>query len=140
MKAQITEFKKFMQQRRDAAAAYVNGEIAPLRALTTKTSPATFFGPGGGTIEGAKKVFSDYERGAGMFQPGSTSQLKILQMEAGNGIAFWSGLQRANVRMKGKKQPVPMELRITEVFREENGQWMLVHRHADMLAKPQGKK
>jgi ketosteroid isomerase-like protein len=30
--------------------------------------------------------------------------------------------------------PTPLDLRVTEVFRRADGEWKLVHRHADPLA------
>jgi len=34
-------------------------------------------------------------------------------------------------------QPAAMDLRVTEIFRREKGEWRLVHRHADPHANAQ---
>ena len=131
------DFERFMKQRTAAAQAYVSGDPGPLSELTAKTSDATFFGPRGGHTHGAAEVAARYQRDAKAFAAGSETELEILHMGASDGIGYWVGHQRANARMQGQDQPVPMSLRITEIFRREGDAWKLIHRHADMLTSEQ---
>jgi hypothetical protein len=78
---------------------------------------------------------SRYESDAQLFEPGSTSEFEILDMAAGDTVAYWTGYQKAQACMKGKPEAVAMTLRVTEVFRLEGEAWKLVHRHADPLAE-----
>lgn len=134
-------FEEFMKQREVAAIAYVSGDAAPVGGLITQHSPSSFFGPMGGHVEGAKKVWSTHQHGAEQFQAGGESRLEILHMGASDGIAYWVGLQHATVHMGKSAKATPMSLRVTEVFRYEDDEWKLIHRHADMLAsEPEGKK
>ena len=48
-------------------------------------------------------------------------------------LGYWTGVQHSESMMKGKDKPISMQLRVTEVFRKEGGEWNLVHRHADMI-------
>ena len=127
-------FENLLDERDEIAAAYLNGDGAPLDAIVTRTDPATFMSPGGDTLKGAAVVAQRYATDAASFAKGS-SKLEILQSGSGQ-LAFWAGIQHAEVRTKGKDAAVPMTLRVTEVFRFEGGAWKLIHRHAD-IGKPQ---
>lgn len=54
----------------------------------------------------------------------------MLNAAGGGHLAYWTGLQHAEAILGGKT--IPMTLRITELFRFEDGGWKLIHRHADM--------
>ena len=139
MNDDLHDFAQFMQQREAAAQAYVRGDAKPLGQLVTHELPATFFGPHGGYRQNAD-VFATYESDAAVFAQGSETHFEIPHMAARDGVAYWVGFQKATAYLQGQAAAIPMNLRVTEVFRREAGIWKLVHRHADMLAVEEEKK
>lgn len=126
-------FDEFMKRRESVSLDYINGNSATLIGISTAHDPATFFPPSGDLIEGAVAVNASNEKGAILFREGSTGGFEVLQSWSEGNLGFWTGLQRAKIRMAGQDREVPMSLRVTEVFRREEGEWKLVHRHADIL-------
>lgn len=129
------DFETFMNARQHAANAYVSGNAGPLARMAALELPATFMCPGGGAVHGAQAVWDRYARDAQSFYDGGMSEFEILEMAAGDSVAYWTGYQKATVHMHGKPDAMPMKLRVTEVFRVEGDAWKLVHRHADFLTE-----
>lgn len=131
------DFDKFLKQREEASTAFVNGDFDPLGQVSSEVSPATIFGPKGDCVQDAKNVNAANAKTAKLFKASSKNAFEILHKGASDSLAYWVGIQRSVVQMDGQKEDIPMDLRITEIFRRENGLWKLFHRHADTL-KPDG--
>jgi ketosteroid isomerase-like protein len=127
------DFEEFMKEREMASGAFVNGDFSPLAKISTQTSPATIFGPKGDCVQDAEKVNEANAKGSKAFKPGSKNSFEVMHMASDENLGYWVGIQHSVVQMQGKEQPVPMDLRVTEIFRRENGVWKLMHRHADRL-------
>jgi len=127
------DFDTFLARREAISGDYINGKAGPLVDISTVQDPATFFPPSGDRVKGAKKVNAANEHGAKAFGKGSTGRFEVMQSGSSGGVGYWTGIQHADVMMKGKDKPVAMQLRTTEIFRVEDGAWKLIHRHADML-------
>ncbi|MCA9517426.1 MAG: nuclear transport factor 2 family protein [Myxococcales bacterium] len=132
------KFETFMARREAAARAFVTGDAEPVVALSTETGTATFFDPGGGFTEGAAAIDAGNREGAASFAPGGATRFEIKDHGASGDLAFWTGYQVAEVVLADGKKRVPMRLRVTEVFRREEGGWRMVHRHASMAKDERG--
>lgn len=122
-------FNDFMKTRDSAASAFSRGQPDEVLALTTSKEPATFFGPYGQTMQGPDVVRKYYEGVRDQFGTGGKGHLEILHSGESGDLAYWCGFQKAAIELEGKL--VQTDLRVTELFRRENGDWKLVHRHAD---------
>ncbi|PTM96608.1 nuclear transport factor 2 family protein [Mycoplana dimorpha] len=129
------DFHAFIQKRKEVARAYINGDAGPLGEIAAAASPASFFHPRGPVVEGAEPVLARYVDDAASFEAGGESDMEVIHMGHDGKIGYWVGFQNATARVKGVPDPVPMRLRVTEIFRRANGQWQLVHRHADLVDK-----
>lgn len=127
------DFTTYFTRRKEASDAFVAGDVEPLLAVSTATAPASIFGPAGTVVEGPVEVNTGNARGASGFTGADRNDLEESHSGASGDLAYWTGVQRSVVHVAGQDDPVPMDLRVTELYRREGGEWKLFHRHADLL-------
>ncbi|QKE83117.1 DUF4440 domain-containing protein [Arthrobacter sp. NEB 688] len=126
-------FSAYLGRRKTASDAFVAGDVGPLLAVSTGCDPATILGPGGTVVTGAEAVNAANADGAARMAGSERNDLETLHSGEEGEIAWWVGVQRSVVSVAGQEGAVPMDLRVTELYRREDGSWKLFHRHADRL-------
>ncbi|UQA77806.1 hypothetical protein K2F45_12800 [Sphingobacterium siyangense] len=131
----LLDFEKFMTIRLKASTDFVEGHFDSLKDISVSNEPATIFPPKGIYISGVLQVNDFNQKGASNFLPGAQNKFEVIHQDASDTLAYWTGIQRSSVNIKGQDTVVIFNLRITEIFRKEQGTWKLMHRHADTLAE-----
>jgi ketosteroid isomerase-like protein len=52
-------------------------------------------------------------------------------------LAYLVEMERFEAKVGAREDATPVTLRVTSIFRPEDGPWKLVHRHADPISTPQ---
>jgi hypothetical protein len=128
-------FERFLQQFEAANSAFLNGDSRPWLAMVTADEPASIFGGFGGLGEaGVEAVRNRYLLAARAFLPsGAEVDIDYLVKDVQGRLAYTVAIERADVRYAGQTEVRPQVLRVTMMFRFEQGGWKIVHRHADMM-------
>lgn len=125
-------FAEFLDRRENASHAYIRGDAGPLDSMLTEHEPATFLPPSGAVISGVENTRTAQVHGAAAFGEDGRGHFEVVAQGSDDTFGYWTGRQVATVSMGGG-DPMEMVLRVTELFRVEDGQWRLVHRHADVV-------
>jgi ketosteroid isomerase-like protein len=66
---------------------------------------------------------------ASWFSDSTEYDFEVVAAGASGDLAYTVGYEHNRVKVDG--QPTTYTLRVTHVYRREDGQWRIVHRHAD---------
>ena len=114
----------------DAEIALHNGDVAPRLELWSAQDPVTLFGAYGVAKSGWDEVSETFRWIASRFSNLADYDFELVAAGASGDLAYTVGYERHSVSVEGG--PVkPHVLRVTHVYRRENGEWKVVHRHGD---------
>jgi ketosteroid isomerase-like protein len=129
------DLDELVEVMRDAASAYIGGNVRRYFELMKHADDFTLMGPFGGDVSresgSSEASMAEQER----FFQGGEANLDVVQTYASGDLAVLVVVERQHGKV-GDRPPQDWSLRVTLVFRRENLTWRLVHRHADPLVRP----
>jgi ketosteroid isomerase-like protein len=136
----MTEVDSFlaatMPRLREADDALHNGDAAPRAALWSHRDPVTLFGAALNAT-GWTEIGPVFERLASSFSNLKSSEIELVAAGASGDLAYTAAIEHTIVSINAAP-PAPYTLRVTTVYRREDGEWKVVHRHGDPLGTDSG--
>ena len=120
---------EMLPRQRAAEQAIHNGDVEPRLALWARTDPVTLFGAklsGSGWAD----LELTFRKVASWFSDSVEYEFEVVAAGASGDLAYTVGYEHNRVKVDG--EPRTYTLRATHVYRREDGQWRIVHRHADV--------
>jgi ketosteroid isomerase-like protein len=133
-RADDSDFQAFLRRWEEAQSQFLNGDPTLWKQNSSQTEAATIFGAFGGYEKGWKIVGPRYDWAASQYKPsGAKKRVEYLNVTVSKELGYTVGIERDEVQVGGQSKAQPRALRVTQVFRKEDGAWKLLHRHADPL-------
>ena len=111
-------------------ARFTMGTQHPTTLSATDNDPVTLFAARGLCETGIERVTETFDRVASEFSAVRDYAWDLFASETSGDFAYTVAIERYVASLRGEP-PAQQELRVTHVYRREQGQWRAVHRHAD---------
>ena len=127
-----TEVEDFLAEvvplQTEADRALHHGDPEPRLALWSRADPVTVFGA---KLSGAgwSHVSAMFRDVASWFSDSSAFEFEVIAAGASGDLAYTVGYEHDRAKVAGAAREYT--LRVTHVYRREQGTWRIVHRHAD---------
>ncbi|MDQ3931985.1 MAG: nuclear transport factor 2 family protein [Actinomycetota bacterium] len=131
-----SDFNQVIEQDHRALNALVTGDPEPKKSLFSRRDDVTLANPLGPPARGWHQVEKTLERAVSQLREGEPIRFERISQYATADLAYTLEFERWRGKIGGSDQIVPMALRATTMYRREDGEWKIVHRHADPIIAP----
>lgn len=111
-----------------ALDSMLNGDAAPMADVWSHDSSVSTMHPLGGREVGWDAVRGSWEGAAQAFE-GGTQEVSDLEVCVLGDTAYTTGIEHVDATIGGKS--LHFDIRATNIFRREDGEWKVVHHHTD---------
>jgi len=128
------DFDQVIEQSHLALGEFAKGNPEPLKNIYSHREDVSLANPFGPAMRGWKQAAETMERAASYYRDGEVIGFENVAKYVTPDLAYIVEVERYKAKVGGSEDIVPVALRVTSIFRPEDGVWKLVHRHADPIA------
>ena len=131
--AAVDDLDEVIKQYDLALGEFVKGNPEPVKEIFSHREDVTLANPFFPVGHGWEQVAERLERAASNFRDGEASFDESVEKYVTDELAYIVRVERAKAKVGGSEELAPIALRVTSIFRPEDGTWKVVHRHADPI-------
>ncbi len=134
----VDDVDEAIQQYHLAQGEFLKGNPEPVKKLVSHREDVSLANPYGPPVRGWEQVAKTIEYASSLRRDGEFLGSEVVAKYVTPELAYVVGIERAKAKIGGNEEITPYALRATNIFRpEEDGEWKLVHRHADPITTAQ---
>lgn len=127
----MTDLESFIEETHRALSEFLRGNPEPFQKLYSRRDDVTLANPFGSISRGWKAVSDNLAVAASRFRDEESASFETVARYMTPDLACIVEIERYVAKFAGGGTPRSLALRVTSVFRREDGQWKVVARHAD---------
>jgi ketosteroid isomerase-like protein len=105
-----------------------------VKALYSEAEDVTLANPFGPARRGRQAIVEALDYASGRMRDGKVTRFDELARYTADDLATILEVEHWQSRIGDNEEIMPFDLRVTTTFRREDGDWKVVHRHADPIA------
>jgi ketosteroid isomerase-like protein len=117
-----------------AADAFSRGDPGPVKELYSSADDVTLANPFGPARRGREAVMGALDYASSQMSDGQVGGFDELARYMSDELVTILEVEHWRARIGNRDSVEPFDLRVTTTFRRENGEWKIVHRHADPIS------
>ena len=128
-----TEHDLPLEEYHRAGREITNGNPEVYKQLYSRRDDVTLANPFGPPVRGWMDVSATLDRAAGHYRDGEVVGFENVSTVIGSDLAYTVEIESYRARVGGADELSLVAIRVTTVFRREEGIWKVVHRHGDPI-------
>jgi ketosteroid isomerase-like protein len=133
----VDDVDELIEQYQLAEGEVVKGNPEPAKRLFSHREDVTLANPLGPPVRGWEQVAEASDRAVSQLRDGKIVGYEIIAKYVTSELAYAVWIERVEAKVGGREDITPFALRVTMIFRPEEGEWKIVHRHADPITTAQ---